>query len=1158
MALVVHLGSQLGPLADGLVARLAEPGGDPFAAPVVAVPTAGVRDWLTRRLAADLGIAANIAMPYPGAFLAAALGLGDEDDPWEVERLTWAVLDVLDGGAVDVPGRGEEGSARPRYAVARRIADLYDRYASNRPEILRQWANGAPGDGTVRSTVAGGGSTPGDLTTVGTLPQSMHWQFDLWRHVRRRIGTPSPAEVTGQRLDQLRAGVLRPALPEGVEIFGLSAVSPSQLAVLDALGAVGGVHLSLLHPSPPAWSATRPVDHRTPTPRSRVDGEIGARDGHPLLRSWGRRSSETAALVRGLDADVVDRSPPVGSPPATSPTTTLLEHVRADLATDRPPTPFTWSPADTSLQVHACHGTIRQLEVLRDVLGHLFVADPSLRPDDALVICPDLARFEPFAAAVFGRGALPVPLTVSDLTLGTENAVVDALATIVRTIAGRCAAADVLAVAALAPVRRRLGITADDLDRFARWTDRLGTSWGLDGEHRRTWLNVDVELGSWEQALRSLLVGAAIPAPEPRVVLGGTAPFDDVGGDDVPAAGRLAELVARLRHVCGRATGRRAVGDWCDVLDDITASLCATAPSDAWQEAEVYAVIEQLRTAGTVAGERSATALDFEDVRAIVDGIAGDRRGRLRLRTGRVALTGHAPVGNVPAKVICLLGFDESALGPAGLDGDDLLGVRPCVGERDRQEGRRRVLLDAIFAAERTLIIMCDGNDVTTNHRIRFTVQLDELLDVVRTTIGGGRDGDDDDGHDDDDGDPPIVVRHSLRAHDERNFDLATSGSSPSVPSFDDVMCRAAELRAQRTDRSVHERRRRWRLDAAVPEDVVLRQLVDACVCPAQTLLREALGVRLPAEAEPIDQRIPLAVSKLGAASIGQRLLERYHRHAALPPIADDAGSWDDTAVVATDTWRSEERLAATAPPGSLIDETLDRVAGEVDALVAAAECCGLDRRAVLAASEVIEVDVELATTGRLTDHPLAIPGHLRLADRVVGIADGVVVRLGYRRPRPRAIVAAALDLAAVVLATGGSARRALTVTRVQRGFGAPECHLFEVTADDPVSAARRLLEVAAELRVAAFRGAVPVFERTTRQLFDDGFIDEEVLIGNDFRRGDLDEPSNHFLWGDVTVAELGSLQPAPLELAVALWGAIAALMSITKVGSSSPPGSGG
>jgi hypothetical protein len=134
------------------------------------------------------------------------------------------------------------------------------------------------------------------------------------------------------------------------------------------------------------------------------------------------------------------------------------------------------------------------------------------------------------------------------------------------------------------------------------------------------------------------------------------------------------------------------------------------------------------------------------------------------------------------------------------------------------------------------------------------------------------------------------------------------------------------------------------------------------------------------------------------------------------------------------------------------------------------------------------------------------------------------------------------------VLATGDDRWRAVTVTRPAQRSGTPECHLIDVVADDPPAAARALLVAAAELRVAALGGAVPVFETTTRTLYESRYIDEDELVGTDYRRGDLADASNHFIWGDVSVAELMAVEPSPLALADHLWGAITALATIAKV----------
>jgi len=104
VTLYVHQGNHLEALADGLAGVLAEPLDDPFQAEVVAVPTAGVRDFLVRRLGRRLGVSANVEMLFPGRFVGRVLGRSaDDDDPWHIDRLTWTVLGLLERGAVEVP-----------------------------------------------------------------------------------------------------------------------------------------------------------------------------------------------------------------------------------------------------------------------------------------------------------------------------------------------------------------------------------------------------------------------------------------------------------------------------------------------------------------------------------------------------------------------------------------------------------------------------------------------------------------------------------------------------------------------------------------------------------------------------------------------------------------------------------------------------------------------------------------------------------------------------------------------------------------------------------------------------------------------------------------------------------------------------------------------
>ena len=993
-------------------------------------------------------------------------------------------------GVVDVPGWGrrpDRSTPAPsqRFAVARRIADLFDRYATTRPEILRQWQRGVRGDGTVRLTSAGGSSERRRRTHGRRLAAVDALAVRAVAACPRADRQPEPGRAApGPHRASCGVASWPPASPARVELFGVSTLSRDQLDVLAALAEARDVHVSLLHPSAVAWLRTPPVDPSPIPPCATGAASSTARvDSHPLLRSWGRQSSETAALVRGLPAPAIveddrrRRSSPVR--PAT-----LLDHVRADLRADRPPTPFV-RPAPTRAS--------RCTPVTARSANWRCSATPSATCSSATRRCvpttssssvPTSTRFEPFAAAVFGRGTLPVPVTVSDLSLGTENPVAGGAC---RRSSTRSPGAARRATCSPSPPSTRCAagsaITADDLDRFAC----------LDAAPRH-------EVGPRQRAPRRV----ARRRHRPRHVGAVTALVARRGGDAGARAAR-SRSAASCRSTTSAATtspGSDASPSWSPACagsagcrpgagrsaSGATSSSTSSTSSAPRRRPRPGRPRRCSKRSTTSAGRRlvgesaSSVPLAFDDVLAVVDGVVAHRRGRVQLRTGRVTITGSAPVRNVPAKVVCVLGFDESSLRRAGIDGDDLLAVRPCVGERDRHAERRNLLLDALFAAEQALIVTCDGSDVTTNRRIRFAVQLSELLDVVDATLEPSAAPA---------GDERLAGAHPAPAARLRRTQLRPRRR---VGDVRDLQLRRRDVSRRRDAPPPVRRRRGGNVATLRPRG---SRAARGHPAPARRRLRAAgadaaprrARRRLPGEVARVDHEIPLSVSKLEAASVGRRLLERYWRQPAVVGAGAGDDDWDAAARDAIDEWAHAERLAGAAPPGRLIDDTLDgsrrrhRRHHRGGASVA-----GSTALAVLGASDAVDVDVELDGQRRAhQSHATGVPDRLRLVDSVgrhrrrrdlparLSPAEAGTPRRRRHRPRCR---------------RAGHRRPALaglTVTRAAQGNGGAECHLFEVIAADPQAAARTLLETAAELRVAALSGAVPVFETTTRTLYDEG-----------------------------------------------------------------------
>ncbi|MGY1751509.1 exodeoxyribonuclease V subunit gamma [Blastococcus sp. SYSU D01042] len=910
----VHRAERTARLADGLARVLATPLADPFASEVVAVPAKGVERWLAQRLSTALGagaagdgICSGVVFPSAGRLvdeaLAAARGTEFRDDPWADP--VWPLLEVIDACAGEpwcaVLGRhlgaGADDHRRGRrWAAAARLAGLFRSYGAHRPQMLRDWAQGRDTDGH------------------DALPADLAWQAELWRRLRDRLG-PSPAERLEADCAALRGDPSLSALPERISVFGPTRLHADALAVLDALAADRDVHLWLPHPSPVLWER---LAGRT-AGRRREDGSATL-PRHPLLRSLARDVRELQLrLPPHADEHHGDEPRPA----------TLLGRLQADLRDDAAPGS---AALDDTVQVHACHGPARQVEVLRELLLRLFEDDPTLEPRDVLVMCPDVETFAPLISAAFGLGpGLPHPggalrVRLADRSLRRTNPLLDTVAALLDLAQSRVTASQVLDLAATPAVRRRFGFTDEELERVRDWVARSGVRWGVDATTRRPYELEHVPQNTWQAGLDRVLLGVTTSEDEP-VWLDRALPLDDVDSSDIDLAGRLAELLDRLDGVLSALTGEHPVGHWVDALAGALELLTDTDPADAWQ-------LAQARRELAEAGEGGVCPVRLADVRAMLADRLRGRPTRANFRTGNLTVCTLVPMRSVPHRVVVLLGLDDGVFPrSAGMDGDDVLARDPCVGERDVRGEDRQLLLDAVMAAGERVVVLFTGADPVSGAPRPPAVPLGELLDVLEVMVPGAR--------------SELVVRHPLQPYDVRSF----AGAPPA--SFDPVGLAGAR-------RSLRPRTAPAQRRPLGPRTgpVALEDLVAFVEHPVRAFLRQRLGITLPGEDDEVADAVAATLDPLQEWAVGERLLEAGLRGTA------------------TEDAQHAEWLRGTLPPRGLGAQVLRRVGTRVDALVAAGR--------PLVAGPARTVDVRLDLGGR------------ELQGTVNGVRDGAVVGVTY------------------------------------------------------------------------------------------------------------------------------------------------------------------
>jgi exodeoxyribonuclease V gamma subunit len=1024
----VHRSDRADGLVEALRAQLAEPPADPFAPEVVCVPTRGMERWIGQRLSAHLGasegradgVCANVLFPPPrrliGEVVAAASGVDPERDPWLPERSVWPLLEVVDerlgepwlAALSDHLGGGRDPLRRGRrFAAVRHLAGLFDGYALHRPGLVRGWQAG----------------------------EDDRWQAELWRCLRRRIATPSPAERLERACARLREDPGVVELPPRVALFNLTRLPAGYRDVLAALAAGRDVHLFLLHPSAALWD--RIAAGGPPEAVLRAEDPTATVPRNRLLASWGQDAREMQ-LVLAAGAGASDAHHPVEHR-----SDTLLGRIQADVRADRQPPgeplpgdedarPFL-DPADRSVQVHACHGRARQVEVLRDAILHLLEADATLEPRDVIVMCPDIETFAPLIHATFGAAAAEdeqeapagpdLRVRLADRSLRQTNPVLGAVARLLDLAGRRLTASEVLDFATREPVRRRFGFDDDQLDKVERWVAGSGIRWGLDAPHRAAYRMDALDSGTWRRGLDRLLLGVTMTEDERRL-FAGVLPLDDVDSGVIDLAGRLAELLDRLGAALEDLEGEKPVAGWAAAIAAAADLLTATAPLEAWQRVELDRLLAGV--AGEAEAEAGAASLTLPEVRALLSDRLAGRPTRANFRTGHLTVCTLVPMRSVPHRIVCLLGLDDAVFPrKAPRDGDDLLLDEPHVGERDPRAEDRQLTLDALMAAGEHLVVTYTGNDERTNAERPPAVPVGELLEAVDRTVRA------------EDGAPArerVLTRHPLQPFDPRNFTPgAVAGEGPFR--FDRVALAGA--RALEGPRREPAPFLRAPLAGPPPGLVEIEELVRFVQHPVRAFLRRRLDVDLRDFETELKDALPVHLDGLDRWGVGDRLLD-----AVLDGVDGGAAC-------------RAEIARGLIPPGRLGKPVIHDVWPLVEEIAAraTAELGGTDAGSA-------EVRARLR-------------GGRAVSGTVVGVRGDVLRTTAFSRVGPKHRLAAWVRLLALTAAHPERPYRAVVVGRAQDGDG------VTVVALAPLGATEEERRAFAEARL---RALLDLYDRGMRE----------------------------------------------------------------------------
>jgi exodeoxyribonuclease V gamma subunit len=868
----IYLSNRSEVLVSELEHVVSSPPLPPLQQEIIVVQSKGMERWLVQQLGARFGIWANGAFPFPNAMIqelfGALLGELPAENPFTPELLAWRIQRLLPGH-LNRPGfeslKHYEADGRHGLKLAQlcyRVADAFDQCTIYRPEMILRWEQG----------------------------KESHWQAQLWRSVVAETGVGHRARVRQQFFERLRdIAVVPSTLPARISIFGISALPSFHVDVFAAVSQFIDVHLFMMNPSREFWAeivSEREQAKRRQRERRQMQLAFPANpyfeSGHPLLASLGKRGREFSALL--LDSGEGQEWSHYEDPGEE----TLLACLQSDILNlrhrGREGFRKAIEVADTSLQIHSCHSPMREMEVLHDQLLALFDADPELRPNDILVMTPDIEAYAPYISAVFagehqqqGR----IPFSVSDRTELRSNPVVRAFFKLLELGTSRLPAPAVMDLLDIPLVQRRFDIRPEERGLLRRWVEETRIRWGIDSKDRVRQGVPPFEENSWKAGLDRLLLGYALPS-DGAALFAGILPFNDVEGSGSQALGRFLELAQALFDMARDLPRPRTLSEWSESLLEWMSQFLASDEETEQEFQMLRAGLKHLAEVQRLSGFEMP--VELEVARYALETRLAPGEAALGFLTGGVTFCAMLPMRSIPFKLIALVGMGSKAFPrtqrPAGFD---LIASHPRPGDRSVREEDRYLFLEALLSAREKLTISYVGQSIKDNSEIPPSVVVSELIEAVEQGFTLGPRGGDILDH--------ICIRHRLQAFSPSYFEGRPGLFSYSEENLNALKAQQARpIQAGEAPAFLRAHVSKPFVAASIGEppeefrNVDLRELRRFYRNPTAYFLKQRLGLRLDEDKEPAEGREPFVIHALDAYGLAQELVDRK---LAGKPLAD-------------------------------------------------------------------------------------------------------------------------------------------------------------------------------------------------------------------------------------------------------------------------------
>ncbi|AJI57490.1 exodeoxyribonuclease V, gamma subunit [Francisella philomiragia] len=736
MALYTYPSNKLEYLVQVLSKLLDVEKKDLFTPTQLIVGSRGMQHWLSMQLAQYRNIAMNLKYDMiNGYILDICYELTAKQEykkAYTKDILAWRIFRGLD--SINNPKLQEyyHNSDLKKYQLSVKIAETFSKYISYRSEWLQKWEQG-------------------EYINLAKPESDEDWQMLLWQKLVEDV-PETPYKVQAEALQKLnRQNLEKLNIPSDIYIFGVNTISPKNLGFVFELAKYIDVNILYINPCSEYWYDLH---------KSKISAWLDSDDYElqPLLANLGQQGKEFFnQLLENQEKQELevfekfDKNSLDFEKLADNNQTQLVSLQRNLLELD---CQNHAKQKDLSISINSCHSPLREVQVLHDKLLDMIKADPSIKPRDILVMCPNIEDYSPYIDSVFSRYPTDkkLPCSIADRTLLDSEPLAASFIELLQLPESNFEVNKILDYLSVPAIQQKFKITDEQLETIRYWLKEscihhsnngqtFSWSWGLkrlmfgfsysDSNHI-----VDLKLPRQSAtATPSYQRGISINYQELDQLM--TIPV--IEGSEIAELGGLYELLELLEKYSQELLKPRSLEAWQDYLLEMFDDVFDVTNDEQYIAKKIKDII--VKTVTTAKDVLLTEEIDLYTIRYCLISQLSEPIINNHFLNGKVTFCSMTPMRNVPFRVIAMLGLNNGKFPrqESTISFDLMARLGRVKGDRTKRDDDRYLFLEAIISARDYLYLSYIGRSVKTNVEQQPSLILKELTSYLDLNYGWGK-----------------------------------------------------------------------------------------------------------------------------------------------------------------------------------------------------------------------------------------------------------------------------------------------------------------------------------------------------------------------------------------------------------------------------------